>query len=575
MSYLVLARKWRPKNFSEVVGQQHVLQALINGLNQNRLHHAFLFAGTRGVGKTTLARIFAKSLNCEQGVSAEPCGECQSCVEVDQGRFVDLIEVDAASRTKVDDTREILDNVQYAPSRGRYKVYLIDEVHMLSTSSFNALLKTLEEPPPHVKFLFATTDPQKLPVTILSRCLQFNLRRMELNQISDHLAYILKQEQIHYDTEALAQLARAADGSMRDALSLLDQAIAFTGSDVTNDVIFQMLGSISQDQLIQMLIALAEQDAPALINQCQELAKLGRDFVAILDNLLTALQQMATLQLIPNMDMPESLNPEIANLATRFSQEQVQLLYQIALHGKRDISWAATPQSGFEMTLLRMLSFHPAVAETESSHVKKSSTAEAKPTPTPIHKKAIEKPVVHEQFQQPPAKKMISEPTVSASHRHTQQIEEPPPIEVTTSIAPKLNITKANWTQLIAELKLSALSRQLADHCSFIRCDGNTIYLTVSPELLHLATDKSKTRLQTALCERLGENIKLLFEEGHQVETEHRTLANERAEQQAIKQQQAIESIHNDPTLETLKNTFNARIIENSIKPRNTDEVTK
>ena len=235
MSYLVLARKWRPKSFSEVIGQQHVLQALINGLNQNRLHHAFLFAGTRGVGKTTLARILAKSLNCEQGVSATPCGECNSCQEVDAGRFVDLIEVDAASRTKVDDTRELLDNVQYAPSRGRYKVYLIDEVHMLSTSSFNALLKTLEEPPPHVKFLFATTDPQKLPVTILSRCLQFNLRRLSVRQITDHLADILGKESIPFDKEALQQLAQAADGSMRDALSLLDQAIGFGDGEVRGE----------------------------------------------------------------------------------------------------------------------------------------------------------------------------------------------------------------------------------------------------------------------------------------------------------------------------------------------------
>jgi DNA polymerase-3 subunit gamma/tau len=259
MSYLVLARKWRPKSFSEVVGQQHVLRALINGLDQNRLHHAFLFSGTRGVGKTTLARIFAKSLNCEQGVSSNPCGECQSCIEVDQGRFVDLIEVDAASRTKVDDTRELLDNVQYAPSRGRYKVYLIDEVHMLSTSSFNALLKTLEEPPPHVKFLFATTDPQKLPVTILSRCLQFNLRRLELTQISEHLRFILQQEQLSFDDEALTQLARAADGSMRDALSLLDQAIAFGGGSVSSETVFQMLGSISQDQVLNLLQALLRQ----------------------------------------------------------------------------------------------------------------------------------------------------------------------------------------------------------------------------------------------------------------------------------------------------------------------------
>jgi DNA polymerase-3 subunit gamma/tau len=272
MSYLVLARKWRPQTFSNVIGQEHVLRALINGLDQDRLHHAFLFSGTRGVGKTTLARIFAKSLNCEQGVSSTPCGECSSCQEVDAGRFVDLIEVDAASRTKVDDTRELLDNVQYAPSRGRYKVYLIDEVHMLSTSSFNALLKTLEEPPPHVKFLFATTDPQKLPVTILSRCLQFNLRRLDIEQIAGHLSTILQAENVEYETTALDDIAKAADGSMRDALSLLDQAISHGSGTVSSTQIHDMLGTISQQQLYQIIQALIDQDGQALIAQSSELS---------------------------------------------------------------------------------------------------------------------------------------------------------------------------------------------------------------------------------------------------------------------------------------------------------------
>jgi DNA polymerase-3 subunit gamma/tau len=294
MSYMVLARKWRPKTFSEVVGQQHVLRALINGLDQDRLHHAFLFSGTRGVGKTTLARIFAKSLNCEQGISSTPCGECQSCREVDAGRFVDLIEVDAASRTKVDDTRELLDNVQYAPSRGRYKVYLIDEVHMLSTSSFNALLKTLEEPPPHVKFLFATTDPQKLPITILSRCLQFNLRRLELEQISAHLQFILQQEQIEFEPNSTKALARAADGSMRDALSLLDQAIAFGNGKVEDEHVSNMLGTINQDQVSDLIQALFDQDGGKLLHLSSELSSQGRDFSVVLNGLLSTFQQIAT-----------------------------------------------------------------------------------------------------------------------------------------------------------------------------------------------------------------------------------------------------------------------------------------
>ena len=356
MSYMVLARKWRPKTFSEVIGQQHVLRALINGLEQDRLHHAFLFTGTRGVGKATLARIFAKSLNCEQGVSATPCGECDSCSEIDAGRFVDLIEVDAASRTKVEDTRELLDNVQYAPSRGRYKVYLIDEVHMLSTHSFNALLKTLEEPPPHVKFLFATTDPEKLPVTILSRCLQFTLRRLEPLQISDYLATILKQEKIKSEVPALVEISRAADGSMRDALSLLDQAISFGEGAVNTDHVHEMLGTLNQQQVLHVLEALKDQNGPALLAQASELAAQGRDFTYSLDALLSALTRLATLQAVPDMEDDNSADlAAYRELSTQFTPENIQLFYQIALHGKRDLPFAADPQSGFEMTLLRLL----------------------------------------------------------------------------------------------------------------------------------------------------------------------------------------------------------------------------
>ena len=348
MSYLVLARKWRPNTFSNVVGQEHVLKALINGLDQGRLHHAFLFSGTRGVGKTTLARIFAKSLNCEQGVSSTPCGECQSCLEVDSGRFVDLIEVDAASRTKVDDTRELLDNVQYAPSRGRYKVYLIDEVHMLSTSSFNALLKTLEEPPPHVKFLFATTDPQKLPVTILSRCLQFNLRRLDIGQISGHLTTILKSEDIGFEPDALSAIAKAADGSMRDALSLLDQAISHGSGTVKSAKIHDMLGNISQQQLYQLIEALISCNGDAVIQQSQDLSVQGRDFVQVLNDLLSLFQRIATLQLVPDLNTTELEDADtLVSFSQQLSPELTQLFYQIALHGKRDLPYAADPKSGF------------------------------------------------------------------------------------------------------------------------------------------------------------------------------------------------------------------------------------
>ncbi len=360
MSYQVLARKWRPRSFPEMAGQEHVLRALIHALDEDRLHHAFLFTGTRGVGKTTVARILAKSLNCEKGVSSTPCGECAACREIDEGRFVDLIEVDAASRTKVEDTRELLENVQYTPTRGRYKVYLIDEVHMLSNHSFNALLKTLEEPPPHVKFLLATTDPQKLPVTILSRCLQFNLKRLPLELIDSHLMKILGEEGIEAEPAALLEIARAADGSMRDALSLLDQAIAYGGGALKAEEVRAMLGSIDRQRVFALLEALAEDDAAALFAEVAALAEQGPDFAGVLNEMNGALQRIALAQRLPEA-VDDSLGEAeaIRALATRMPAEDVQLYYQIGITGRRDLPLAPEPRGGFEMTLLRMLAFQP------------------------------------------------------------------------------------------------------------------------------------------------------------------------------------------------------------------------
>ena len=363
MSYQVLARKWRPRNFREMVGQEHVLRALINALDNDRLHHAYLFTGTRGVGKTTVARIFAKSLNCEEGLGSTPCGVCSTCREIDEGRFVDLIEVDAASRTKVEDTRELLDNVQYAPTRGRYKVYLIDEVHMLSGHSFNALLKTLEEPPPHVKFLLATTDPQKLPVTILSRCLQFSLKRMHIEQIQPHLQHILEQEGLAFEPAALLELARSADGSMRDALSLLDQAIAFGGGDLKAADVHTMLGSIDRGQVYEVLDALIQQNGKLLLQVIDQLAQQAPDFSGVLAALITALHNLAILQIVEGAEVGDIGERErLAAMATTLSPEDVQLYYQIALTGRRDLPMAPDGRSGFEMVLLRMLAFRPATA---------------------------------------------------------------------------------------------------------------------------------------------------------------------------------------------------------------------
>jgi len=524
VSYQVLARKWRPRTFHELVGQDHVVHALTNALDQRRLHHAFLFTGTRGVGKTTIARIFAKSLNCETGVSSSPCGECAACREIDAGRFVDLIEVDAASRTKVEDTRDLLENVQYAPSRGRFKVYLIDEVHMLSTHSFNALLKTLEEPPPHIKFLLATTDPQKLPVTILSRCLQFSLKRLPAAMIAGYLDKVLKNEGIPGEDAAVRLIARAGDGSMRDALSLLDQAIAFGGGRVEQAAVSAMLGSIDRRRVVGLLEALAANDAPEVLRQVAELDELSPDYAAVLAELLSLLQRVALAQIVPEAIPDDDLaDPEDARrLAGMLVPEDVQLFYQIALLGRRDLPLMPEPRGGFEMVLLRMLCFRPAtLPETAAPAPAPSRTATA-PTLAPA-------------------------PTTPA-------FRPPAP----ASVAPALDQPASAWKTLVEQLRLAGMTRQVAMNCALVKHEGHQFWLALeSGHAQTLLSDSIKERLKTALEQHLHAPVTLHFQIGHVTAA---TPADQHKQQQVERQQTAANHVVQDPHVQAMQEMFDARI---------------
>jgi DNA polymerase-3 subunit gamma/tau len=535
MSYQVLARKWRPRGFGELVGQEHVVRALTNALDNDRLHHAYLFAGTRGVGKTTLARIVAKALNCEQGVSASPCGQCGSCREIDEGRFADLLEVDAASRTKVDQTRELLENVPYAPVRGRYKVYLIDEVHMFSTSSFNALLKTLEEPPPHVKFLLATTDPQKVPVTVLSRCLQFNLKRLPVEQICGQLEHVLDRERIVYDPGALSRLARSADGSMRDALSLMDQAIAFGGGAVREADVVAMLGVVAQDRVCLLLQALADGDGPALLSQVREMADLAPDFASALQELLGLLHRIAMCQALPgHAPGIDETDRDLADLARRMPPEDVQLFYQIGLIGQRDLPLAPDPRSGFEMVLLRMLTFRPVGTE---------------PAATTAPEQSPERP----------------ETPSSATPLRPPQPAPLRPQAVSTAPAASVALAApSDWHTLVAGLRLGGVASQLASHCELVSWDGSNLRLRLDPASRHMRVASSEQRLLEALRERLGAHIRLtITQEAPQTETP----AQRQARQNEQRREQAQRSIREDPIVQGLEEHFGARVIPDSIAP--------
>src|ERR1700688_265193 len=517
MSYIVLARKWRPKRFAEMVGQEHVLRALANALDSGKVHHAFLFTGTRGVGKTTIARILAKSLNCETaGVSSNPCGTCPACREIDEGRFVDLIEVDAASRTKVDDTRELLDNVQYAPTRGRFKVYLIDEVHMLSNHSFNALLKTLEEPPPHVKFLLATTDPQKLPVTVLSRCLQFSLKRLPASLIGERLKFIAGAEHLECDPAAVALVARAAEGSMRDALSLLDQLIAFGGGTLNEVNTRAMLGTIDRGHVGRLIDALARADGSALLAEVRELDRDAPDYDRALVELAAFLQRIAIVQIVPEAALQdEEFDADsLTRLAQAISAEDVQLYYQIALGGRRDLAMAPEPRLGFEMTLLRMLAFRHDAAAVHGNIDGRASAGIAPDAPS------------------------LRLTSIDASH----------------------------WPAVVEAANLSGMVRQFALNCVPAAFEHGVLALKLDQATADRRTRPIEDKLVLGLSKYLGRDIRLTFETAQSALV---TPARQRLLQEQDKAVRAAAAFEGDPAVKGLRERFGADVDAASVKPAN------
>jgi DNA polymerase-3 subunit gamma/tau len=542
MSYTALARKWRPKNFAEMSGQEHVLRALANALDAGRVHHAFLFTGTRGVGKTTVARIFAKCLNCERGVSAQPCGACSACTDIDAGRFTDLIEVDAASRTKVDDTRDLLDNVQYLPGRGRYKIYLIDEVHMLSAHSFNALLKTLEEPPPHVKFLLATTDPQKLPVTVLSRCLQFNLKRLPVTTITARLAYILEQEGIAAEAPALRLVATAADGSLRDALSLLDQLLAFGGArEVREAEARTMLGTVDRQQVVQLVRLLAGQDMGSLLEYARALEQWSPDYVELLDALTSLLARIALFQAAgkPYDDEDDVPAEVMAELAAAITPEDLQLYYEVGVLGRRDLPLVSDQRSAFALALVRMLAFRPGEADRASGNPGGATRTSAPRAMSPA----------------------VTRDTGSAM---------PAPV-ATSSVSPSLPLVPENWKAIVEQLGLTGLTGQLAANCALVGRQGAQVKLLLDTRGAPMRNRATEEKLAAALSRHLGEPVKLVIETGLP-EAAAATPARERDRQVDERLAQARAALESDPNIQALRNEMGATIFPDSVRATSSEE---
>ena len=573
MSYQVLARKWRPKSFDALVGQEHVVRALSNALEQQRLHHAYLFTGTRGVGKTTLSRILAKSLNCEAGISAHPCGQCAACVAIDKGSFLDYVEMDAASNRGVDDMTSLLEKAVYAPTQGRYKVYMLDEVHQLTGHAFNAMLKTLEEPPAHVKFILATTDPQKVPVTILSRCLQFNLRQMSGSGIADHLQYVLTQENIAFEPVALQLIGRSANGSMRDALSLLDQAIAYGGNSVNEKEVRAMLGAIDQSYLFDLLNALLAHDGNALLSQARAMEQRAISFDAALNDLANLLHEIAIAQAVPDsipQDHPE--RQAMLDIAARIGAEEIQLYYQIALLARRDLGLAPDEFAGFTMALLRMLAFKPGEQKSPVKAAKPSPVAanhlNTPSTPDSTASRASAALAISLSTARIAAPDVASVITAAPAIVETQPpaASIPTPVAATdTGIGTALAITRSfdgDWRSLVDRLKLG-LARTLAQNCELASFDDDHIAFSVPPSQKNLLGMGYEEKLKSAVEQHFGRKINLTFSLGGSGNTPAQLMSEEKAAQQ----EQAENAIHTDVFVQALINDFGAQIIPSSIKP--------
>ncbi len=554
MSYQVLARKWRPMKFAELSGQEHVVTALANSLSRGRIHHAYLLTGTRGVGKTTIARILAKSLNCVTGVTATPCGVCAACTDIDAGRFVDLLELDAASNTGIDNMREILDNARYAPTVGRYKVYLIDEVHMLSKAAFNSMLKTLEEPPEHVRFVLATTDPQKIPVTVLSRCLQFNLKPLTPALIGARIEHILGAEAIAFEAGAVALIARAAQGSLRDGLSLLDQAIAFGGGEVKEDVVRTMLGTVDREYAFRMADALAAGDGPALLAESDTLAARGLASALALEELASLFHHVAVAQVVPQAAAAFDDAERVAAFALRFTPERVQVLYQIATQGRADLAIAPDEATGFAMTLLRMLAFAPGAA------------GESTPVPSPAAPAVRSAPPARSAPTPGPGIAAITPAAPPREAVSARPVEALPARDVVP-----LPADAAGWPAFVAGLRLTGMAAQLAAQSELKALAGNALTLALPVAHKHLADKAYADKLKHALEQATGRKLLLAFEVGTPVASLAANEKRERAEAQA----KGEAAFRDEPFVRELITRFDGQVKSDTVAPLPRDGATK